>query len=348
MIVYFVVAAVLLLLLNAVFVAYEFALIASSPARLDAMAERGGLGSRYAKEAAGGIPLQLASSQLGVTIASLLLGAVAEPAAADAIATALGSFGSVPDGLADALGVVVGLGIVVFLHLVFGEMVPRGIALSDPEGVLRVLAIPNRLWVAIFRPVIRFLNILGNAGTRLLGVEPRDELTTAHTARELASMLSRSRDEGVIEDLVHELLTGALDFGERPLRDVMLPRENVTWIGRDTTVAEAEAVVFESGHSRVVVGGTGLDDVVGFVHVKDLLTVPPGARDRPVPLARIRRLLVLREEVPLDEALVGMRRTRTHLALVVDDRRGVLGLVSLEDVLEALVGDIRDESDVSS
>src|SRR5262249_12499236 len=129
-ILYFIVAAVVLLLLNAVFVAYEFALIASSPARLDAMAEDGGISSRFAKESAGGIPLQLASSQLGVTIASLLLGAVAEPAAADAIATALGWIGSVPDGVADALGVIVGLAIVVFLHLVFGEMVPRGIALS--------------------------------------------------------------------------------------------------------------------------------------------------------------------------------------------------------------------------
>src|SRR5205823_6649348 len=138
-----------------------------------------------------------------------------------------------------------------------------------------------------------------------------------------------SREQGVIEDLVHELLTGALDFGERPVRDVMLSRENVTWVGAQTTVAEAEAVVHESGHSRLVIGGGGLDDDLGFVHVKDLLTVPPAARDRPVPSDIVRGLLVLHDTGPLDEALVHMRRTRTHLALVVDDIGSIRGLVSL-------------------
>jgi CBS domain containing-hemolysin-like protein len=199
--------------------------------------------------------------------------------------------------------------------------------------------------VALFGPLIRVLGWLGNAGTRLLGVEPRSDLATVHTAEDIASMLAASREEGLIEEMAHDLLSGALDFGERPVRDVMVPRDSITWVSRDATVAEAEQLIVTSGHSRLLVAGPDLDQVVGFVHAKDLLTVPATARNRPLPLARIRRVLILPEQRPLDEVLVGMRRSRTHVAVVIDDNRHVVGLATLEDVLEDLVGDIRDESD---
>jgi CBS domain containing-hemolysin-like protein len=347
MILGFLVLAAVLLALNALFVANEFSLVASRPTRLERLAEEGDTRARFALQSSRDLPLQLASSQLGITMCSLGLGAVAEPSVVRAIEEILSPFG-VPDGVSQAIAVVVGLAIVVFLHMVFGEVVPRYLALADPERALLRLSIFNRAYVVVFRPVTRVVQALGNAGTRLLGVEPRADLMSSHTVDEISRMLAESHEEGLIEETAHDLLSGALDFGERPVRDVMVPRDEIGWVSRRTSVADAEQRTVSSGHSRLLVAGRDLDDIVGFVHAKDLLTVPSAARDRPLPLARIRRVLVLPAQQPLDEVMVAMRRTRTHVAVVVDEGNLVVGLVTLEDVLEVLVGDIRDESDAAS
>ena len=346
--VWLLVVTALLLGANGVFVALEFSLIASRTSKLEALASDGRLTARVALDLATQLPLQLAAVQLGITMASLGLGAVAEPTFAHGVTSLVELIPSMPDGLSEVIGVVVGLGIILFLHTVIGEMVPRYVALADPERSLLALAIPGRVFLFVFRPVIRVIRWFGNTGTRLLGVEPRTDLTTVHTADELSMMLAASREEGLIEEFAHDLLTGALDFGEKPVSEVMVPREQMTWVTRDTSVAEAERTIVDSGHSRLLVAGSDLDDIVGFVHAKDLLTVPASARERPLPFARIRRVLVLPETRPLDEVLVVMRRSRTHVGVVVGEDRRVKGLATLEDVLEDLVGDIRDESDPRS
>jgi CBS domain containing-hemolysin-like protein len=227
--------------------------------------------------------------------------------------------------------------------MVIGEMVPKYLAMADPERMLLRLAIFNRIYVAVFRPVIRLINAAANAGTRLFGVQPRDEISSAHTAPELADMLAASREGGMIGGTAHDLLSGALDFGARRAMEVMAPRDRLTTVPRDVTVAEAEAVIVASGHSRLLVTGDR-SDIIGFVHAKDLLTVPTWARDRAIPQGRIRRVLEVSPARHIDDVLVDMRRTRTHLGVVVDDRE-TLGLITLEDVLEELVGEIQDESD---
>ncbi len=206
-------------------------------------------------------------------------------------------------------------------------------------------AIPNQASTfAVFGPVVKVLNVIANVCTRLLGVDPAEEVSNVHTAGELGSMLAASRQEGLIAATAHDLLSGALDFGERSVAEVMVPRERIVSVAQATSVEDAEALVVASGHSRLVVCGADLDDIVGFVHAKDLLTVPAGARRRPIPIARIRRVLVLPPDRPLDDVLRDMRRTRTHVGVVRDNGR-TLGLLTLEDVLEDLVGDIRDETD---
>jgi magnesium and cobalt exporter, CNNM family len=340
------VAAVLLLLANAFFVAVEFALIATRRTALEPLVEHGDRRARWAIAAIQELNLQLAGSQLGITMASLGLGAVAEPAFAHLIESGLEALGlDLPEGLVHGIGFTIALAIVVFLHMVIGEMVPKSLAIAAPERTLLVLSGANRLYVTLFRPVIRALNELANLGVRALGVEPRDELATAHTPEELARLLAESREEGILGETTHELMTGALRFGHREVGSVLVPRDRIVALRRAATVAEAERLVVDSGVSRLLV----LDDdgrtVTGFVHAKDLLTVPTEARSRPVPLARIRRVLVLDEAMPLDRALVEIRRARTHLAAVVDADRAFVGLVTLEDVLESLVGDIIDESD---
>jgi CBS domain containing-hemolysin-like protein len=261
---------------------------------------------------------------------------------------AFGAVGGVPEGLARAVSFVVALTIVVFLHMVVGEMVPKNIAIAGPERTLLALARANRAYVTLFRPVIRLLNTLANAGTRLLGVEPRDELEAAATAEEIAIMLGASREVGLIEEVAHDLLTGALDFGDRPVSSVMVRRDAVVAVSRESTVAEAERVILATGHSRLPVTRRDLDDIIGFVHAKDLLTLTPDAQGRPLPLSRIRRMLVLPATRSLEDALVAMRRARVHFAVVTDDADRTAGIVTLEDIIEDLVGDITDESDQPS
>jgi CBS domain containing-hemolysin-like protein len=223
--------------------------------------------------------------------------------------------------------------------------VPKNIALTDPERTLVRLVPLNRVYLAVFGPLIRLLGWFGNLGVRAFGVEPRDELSTAHTADELAVMLATSREEGLIEDFAADLLAGVLDFGDLTAADVMVPRDAISFVGRQTSVAEAERAVVERGHSRLPVVENDLDDVRGFIHAKDLLTVPPENADRPVPVDLVRRMLVVPEVRSLEDLLLMMRRTRVHFALVTSDDGTTAGIVTLEDLLEELVGDILDETD---
>lgn len=339
------VLAFALLVANGFFVAVEFALIASRRTKLEAMAANGSTRARLALGSMRHLNIQLAGAQLGITMASLVLGYVAEPTVAGLIEGAVERAVDIPEGLLHTIGFVVALTIVAFLHMVIGEMVPKNIAIAAPERTLLALALPNRAYVTVFGPLLRVLNSLANAGVRLFGIEPQDELATAASAEELAAMLGESRDKGLIEEVAHQLLTGALDLGDRRITTVLVPSDGVVWLPRTATPAEAEALVVSSGHTRLLVAGDGVDDVLGFVHAKDLLTIPEGARDRPLPLSRIRRMLVVGEDTSLDDALLAMQQARIHVAVVADGSGHTLGLATLEDVIEALVGDIRDESD---
>ena len=336
------VAAVALLLANAVFVAAEFAFIAARRTRLEQLAEDGDRRAAAALGTVRELNFTLSGAQLGITMASLALGAVGEPAVAGLLEAPLGVF--LPEAAVHGVAVVVALALVVFLHMVLGEMVPKNIAIAAPERSALLLALPMRAYTTVFRPAIRLLTALANAGLRLVGVEPRTELATAHTAEELAAMLAVSRREGLVEEFEHRLLSGALGFPQRTVGSVMVPRERVVAVGAGSTAAAVERVVLDSGHSRLPVHGVSPDDVLGFVHAKDLLTVEPAARSRPLPPRLLRRMLVVDADRTLGQLLLAMQRNRLHFALVREDGRTV-GIVTLEDVLEELVGDIRDEHD---
>jgi CBS domain containing-hemolysin-like protein len=337
-------ATVGLLLANAFYVAVEFALVASRRSSLEPMAQAGDRRARRALMAVEEVNLQLAGSQLGITMASLGLGAVAEPAIAHLIESGIERFGEVPEGVLHGIGFVVALSIVVFLHLVVGEMVPKSIAIAAPERVLTTLSGLNRAYMVVFGPVIRLLNGLSNAGMRLLRVEPGDERVTVHTAEELSRLLAESHEGGILEERAHDLLSGALEMGGRTLGSITVAPDRVVSVRQDATAAAAEELVVERGVSRLLVLDPA-DRPVGFVHAKDLLGIPAVSRDRPLPLARIRSVLVLPRTQRLDEVLVAMRRARTHVAAVVDEQNRWGGIATLEDVLESLVGDIIDESD---
>jgi CBS domain containing-hemolysin-like protein len=333
-----------LLIANGFFVAVEFAVVGSRPTKLQAAADEGDRAAARALDEVREVNLQLSGAQLGITMASLGLGVVTEPAVAELLRIPLGWVG-LGEEVAHAVAVVIALTIVVFLHMVVGEMVPKNIALTDPERTLVRLTPVNRAYLALFRPVIRLLNVFGNLGVRAFGVEPRDELTMSHTADELAVMLATSRDEGAIEHFAADLLAGVLDFGGRTATEVMVPRSSIAFVSRGTTVAEAERVVVDRGHSRLLVVGRDLDDVRGFVHAKDLLPVPPASAGEAIPPGMIRRMLVVPHDRSLEDLLVTMRRTPAHYAVVTGETGATVGVVTLEDLLEELVGDILDETD---
>jgi CBS domain containing-hemolysin-like protein len=336
-------AVVVLLVVNGYFVALEFAVVGSRRSKLEPLAAAGNRRARRSLDAVADLSTRLAGAQLGITVASLLLGLVGEPAVAVAFESLFEHIG-VPEGVVRPLSFAIALGIVVFLHMLIGEMVPKNLALADPERALNLLAGVDRVYLAVARPVVRLLNAMGNGGVRLLGVEPRDELASAHTAEELAVVVAASRDEGVIEDSAAELITGVLDFARRSVGEVMVPRDAVCAIAATATVTEAEAVAVERGHTRLpVTGPGGLDDVMGFVHAKDLIALAPSAAERRLPLRLVRDMLVVTVDRSLEDVMVGMRRSRVHFALVQDQAGATLGIVTLDDLLEELVGDIVDE-----
>jgi len=331
---------------NAFFVAAEFALMTARRTKLEQLANTGDARARVALRANQDLSFMLAGAQLGVTIASLGLGFVAEPAIAQGIETALG-FAGLPESVLAGLSYSVALGIVVFCHMVFGEMVPKNIAIAAPETSARWLSAPLRLYSTIFGPLIRSLNFLANGVLRLLRVTPRDALAIAATADEFASMISDSRAEGVLDELEEELLSGALRFSVHTTASVMTRRDDVAAMPSSTTADEFEALVVATGHSRFPVYDDDLDHVTGYMHAKSLLDIPGEQRRSPLDRDLVRPLFAVRTTDHLRAVLLAMRRRRTHIALVADDAGRTAGLITLEDVLEQLVGPIRGEHDIA-
>ena len=335
--------AVLLLLANAFFVGAEFGLIAARRTRLEQLAAEGDHRARVALSSARELSLMLSGAQLGITMASLGLGYVAEPAVAKLLEGPLALAG-LGEGAAHSVALVVGLTIVVFLHMLIGEMVPKNIAIAESERVALLLAVPMRAYTSLFRPVVRALTVTANTLVRLLRVEPRDELMSAHTADEFARLLAASRQAGMLEEFEHELLTSALGFTERQVGEVMVPLERVVTVPATSTPASVEKVAVERGHSRLPVYGRNPADILGFVHAKDLLDLDPASRHRPLPGRLIRRMLVVRHGDDLQGVLLAMQRARRHFALVVDDVGRAAGVATIADLLEELVGEVREES----
>lgn len=342
----YLVAAIVLLLLNGFFVAGEFAMIASRRTKIEGLAANGDLRGRLALKSIRELSIMLAGAQLGITIASLALGYVAEPAVAHLIESGLHSI-SIPEEASHTIAFVIALSIVSFFHMVVGEMAPKNIAISNPEKAALRLVIPFRLFTNLFRPILWLLNGAANGLLRLVGVEPQDEIHTAHSAREIGRMIGESAQGGMLKDHEHRLLSGALSLGDRDVASVMKPRTEMLAVPLTASPAEVEALVTETGYSRFPVFSEHIDHVLGFVHSKDLLSVPSEARDKRLPRRLIRPLLIVPETKKLHPLLYDMKRERKHFALVVDEHGGTSGVVSLEDLLEELVGDILDEHDLN-
>lgn len=327
---------VLLLLGNAFFVAGEFSLIASRRTVLEPLAPRSQM-ARLALRAMGQIPVMIAGAQLGVTVCSLGLGAIAEPALAHIVAPLVQDVG-LPVSVAHPVGFVLGLVIVVFLHTVLGEMVPKNLTLVGPERAVLWLG-PPMLWFCIAtRPILVTMKWLSRQVLRIWRIESTDAVKTVYTAEELAGLVAESRTEGLLDPEEHRRITGALALHDRTASDALRPWSTVTTVAEDVSPASLEVLATRTGLSRFPVVQRDTRRVRGFVHVKDVLGVVGQARRAPIPVTLIRPLPVLPPDRSLAEALLAMRRERRHIVLV-SDGRVPLGLLTLDDVLRAVVGE---------
>jgi CBS domain containing-hemolysin-like protein len=330
---------VALLLGNAFFVAAEFALVSTRADQIEPRAAAGSVRAQKTLAAIRNVSQMMAGAQLGITLCSLGLGAVGEPAVAHLIEVPLEAAG-IPEGLLHPIALVIALSLITVLHIVIGEMVPKNITLAGPDRAALVLGPALAVMVRLLKPFIWFFNTLANAFVRLFGVQPTDEVAASFDATEIRSMVSQSRQEGHLGAGMSGLAEGALTFEHNDLATVVLPLDRLVTVPRSTTPRQLEGVVADHGFSRYPVCDDG-GDLVGYVHVKDVLDVPAERRDEPMPDRDVLPFVELRADSPLPEVLATMRRAGAHLGRVVDDG-GTRGIVALEDVLEQLIGDVRD------
>ena len=343
----FLVAAVLLLAVNAFMVAAEVAVTAAAGRRsaIEAAAALGGYRARLASKSLRELAFMLTGAQFGITLASLGLGFVAEPAIADLIVHAVADHVDLPEIAIHAIASAIALTLVVFLHMVLGEMAPKNIAIAEPIRTMLWVSIPFRAYANAIRPVLWVLNGMANMVLRTFGIAPREELQARYTASQITEMLSSLRRIGAIDVSDYRLAQGAIGLQSRKARDIMLPRSSVVTVPVSATIRDVEVLAAETGHSRLPVLGDQPDDFRGFVHVKDLLARSDLQPSAPLTPAMIRRLPVVPETATLGALLLDMRRRRSHMALAIDEHGSPAGVVTLEDLLEELVGEIADEFD---
>jgi CBS domain containing-hemolysin-like protein len=335
--------AIGLLAANAFFVGAEFAIISARRSAIEPLAEAGDRRARTVLWAMEHVSLMLACAQLGITVCSTSLGLVAEPAIARVIEGPLAAVG-VPESFVHPIALTVALLLVVYLHVVLGEMVPKNLAVSTPDRAALWFG-PPLVWVArVVNPVIWALNSIANGILRLVRVEPKAEVASAFTAAEVRSIVERSRTEGLLED-DEGLISGAIEFSDKSAGQVMTPLDTLVTVPPDVTPEQFERLVSHHGFSRYPVlvpaddGGPGR--LSGYLHLKDVLYAEGPEREAPVPAWRVRPFAVVDPGDEVEQVLAAMQRTGSHLARV-DGPGGPVGIVFLEDILEELVGEVRD------
>lgn len=337
-----IVLAVVLLLANSYFVATEFALVSARRSRMEPRASEGSRMARTALGAMERLTQVIAATQFGVTLCSLGLGAVAEPSVVHLLEPVTRAV-HLPQGSVHPVAFAVALVLVAYLHVVIGEMVPKNLSLAGPERAAMVLAPPMMAMITVLRPVAVALDATANAIVRLLRMEPRSELNSAFTVEEVGAMVDESRSVGLLEQGEYERLSGALVFSAKTVADVLLPSDELDLIHQGARATDVEDACARTGFSRFPVAAAD-GSLIGYLHVKDVLGHDPHGRARVVEDRWIRPFASVRQDAPLDEVLRALQALGAHMAVVRNEADEVVGVATLEDVLEELVGQITDAS----
>jgi CBS domain containing-hemolysin-like protein len=328
-----------LLLVNAFFVGAEFSVISARRSQIEPRAEAGSRAAKTALWAMEHATLMLATCQLGITIASLLILNVSEPAIHHLLEYPL-ELTHLPAEVVGTIAFIITLILVSFLHVVIGEMVPKNLSFSVPDRAVLILATPLVFFATVFRPIIVALNAMSNGVLRLFRVEPKNEATSAFTVEEVATIVKTSTREGVLTDSTGTL-SNAFEFTEKKVRDTTVGMKDLVTLPEDAAPADVERAVAQHGFSRyVLVDDEG--EPTGYVHLKDVIDLDEDEYTEPVPPKRIRQLISVFRDQDLEDALATLRRSGSHVARVFDETGATKGVLFLEDIIEELVGEVQD------
>ncbi|SDC07391.1 Hemolysin, contains CBS domains [Paenibacillus sp. UNCCL117] len=339
------VLVVFLVLLNGFFVAAEFSLVKVRQTRLQQLESEGNGKARYALAVTKKLDAYLSSTQLGITLASLGLGWVGEPAISHLIVEPLfGLMGLGHAWYADALSIAIGFAVITFLHIVLGELAPKSLAIQKSEMTSLWLSAPLMFFYKLFFPVIWLLNGAANRLLRLVGIHPATEHEAAHTEEEIRILMDESARSGHIDQDEMALFDNIFEFSERVAREIMLPRTDMDCLFTELSFEDNLNIVYETKHTRYPVATHDKDEIIGFVHITDMLTAKGAQQD----LKRfVRPVLMVPESMEISHVLRMMQKKRSQLAIVIDEYGGTAGLITAEDILEEIVGEIHDEFDVT-
>ncbi len=340
-------AVLLLILLNGFFVAGEFSLVAANRNKLEQLAGEGNRRALMAHRALSDLSFHLSGAQLGISVSSLLIGFITEPAIGRPLQPLVAALG-VPAGSSLVVAVTLALAIATAVQMVIGELVPKNLAIARPVTLALAFVPPLTLWNRLFKPVIVMLNSAANLTVKAVGVEPRGELADVRSLEEIDLLIRASRDKGDLPEEDFSLLRRSISFGDKVAADALVPRTSVTAINHEGTIGDLIELSLGSGHSRFPVYRGDLDDVVGLAHVKDSYRIPAPARTSSPVTDIVQDAFVVPESRALESLLVEMRRERHQLAIVIDEYAGTAGILTIEDLLEEIVGDIHDEHDLGA
>jgi CBS domain containing-hemolysin-like protein len=339
------VAVFVLILINAFFVAGEFAIVAVDRSLVERKAQEGDRAAKRILVSLRNLSFELSGAQLGITITSLVLGAIAEPAVASVIEPLITGLPFLPDETSLAVSIVLALILATGIQMVFGELVPKNLSIARPYRSAVWFAVPMQMVNRVLRRLILFLNQSANWTVRRLGIEPREELAGVRSMEELELMIRSSGAEGRLDDEELELLTRAITFTQKVAGDAMVPRVSVVGLSRHDSVGELRRASLATGHSRFPVYDEDLDDIVGIVHVKDSINLTD-SRIPVTPVGEIARPALLVPESSTLEYLLGELQAKGRgMAVVLDEYGGTAGIVTIEDLLEEIFGEIEDEYD---
>lgn len=331
-------------MLCGLFVAAEFSLIAVNRATVDRLATKGDKGAIGIQKALSTLNLQLSGAQVGISVTSLAIGFLAEPSIAKLISTPLASIG-IPIEVSSVIAIIFGISIATVATMIFGELIPKNLAIINPLAVARLVQSPIRLFSRIIKLPIQLLNSSANLILKKLGVVPIDKLSSARTADELLSLVRRSAKKGTLPKDTALMLEHSLNFGDLTAAEVMTPRIRMQTISQDASISRVLNMAKSTGLSRFPVYGKNLDNIVGVVHIKHAVGVPKSDREKIIVSQIMQTPALVPSNMQLEQLLEALRRGGLQMAIVIDEFGGTDGIVTIEDLFEELVGDVRDEHD---
>ena len=341
----YLILAIFLVFLNAFFVTAEFAIVKVRATRVQELTQEGARGALAAQEAIRNLDSYLSATQLGITLASLGLGWIGEPAFAQLIGPPLGALGIWSPAIVHSIALTAAFAVITFLHIVLGELAPKTVAIRYPEIVVLAVAPPLRLLHRVFYPALRLLDASSRAFLRPFGITPTSQGELGHSEEELRLLLAESHRIGTLSASKRKLLENIFDYTRRCAKHIMVPRAEIVYLSLQRPLTESLEIIRQSQHTRYPLCDTDIDHVVGMIHAKDLFQPAEGLHDAADLLEIKREILFVPETRPLDLLQRDFQQQRVHMAVVVDEYGGTSGLVTLEDILEEIVGEIQDEFD---